>query len=199
MGRPFDIAVSWPTDMTEYSSDWQTGANYWGSYRTESISIAVNVPGFDFSVPPSIAEWQTYNDAILDYQEGIPQLRGDELRLDSRVDWFRDWTISPSETLSSVTPLIITLRAVDTTGTHFVDDSLQTHFDLASFTKVQFEFLEIVPVAGNDPRPISYQHWIGTIQSIVAVPEPTSGAMASLVVFSLYAYRRRTNGCSGAA
>lgn len=200
MGQPFTIAVSWPANAAEYSSDGQTGANYWGSYGSESISIDIDVPGFDFSVPPTIARRQTFNDATLDYRDGVPQLWGDELRLDGRVVWSRsviDWRMDSqdnvqSDTFTGVTPFILTLRAVDITGTHFVDDLLQTRFDLTSFTNVRFEFKQIVPVAGGDPRPVGYQHWIGTVESIVAVPEPTSRGLTSLTMLCLYLYRRRT-------
>ena len=87
MGRPFTVAVSWPDHAADYSSDWQTGANYWGSYTSESITADIDVPGFDFSVPPTIAQWETFNDAVLDYEQGVPQAWGDELRLIIRADW----------------------------------------------------------------------------------------------------------------
>ena len=190
MGRPFTVAVSWPANEADYSTDWQTGADYWGSYTTESISIDVNVPGFDFSIPPTIAQWETFNDTVLDYDWGVPQSWGDELRLISQVDWSRTFQFDPvfpgqnqPEPFNWVTEYLIKLRAIDATGTQLHDDSLQTTFDLTSFGSVGFEFQQLVPVSGGDPRPIVYQHWLGIVESIVVVPEPTFFGLALPAVF----------------
>jgi hypothetical protein len=87
---------------------------------------------------------------------------------------------------------LLSLRAIDPTASQFIDDSLQTSFDLTSFANVQFEFLEIVPIASLDPLPIVYQHWIGVVSSIIAVPEPGAASLAALAIFSvvLQSFRR---------
>lgn len=204
MGREFTIAVSWPASAADYSPDWQTGAGFWGSYTSESIFIEIDVPGFDFSIPPTIASWETFNDAVLDYYQGVPQSWGDELRLNSRTDWSHTLDIETTfggqtqiETLNWVANYLLTMRAVDGSGSHFVDDSLQTNFDLASFGSVLFEFQQIVPVAGSDPRPIVYQRWLGIVDSVVAVPEPSCGAVTSVALICGIFCRRLSRRCSG--
>jgi hypothetical protein len=200
MDRPFTVAVTWPESPSDYSSDWQTGSDNWGSYRSESISVKIDVPGFDFSIPPTIASWETFNDSVLVYDQGVPRQRGDELRLIGRTDRSQTLQIEATtfggqtqlETLNWVTEYLLTMRAVDTAAGHFVDDSLQTTFDLTSFDYVRFEFKQIVPVAGSDPRPIVYQHWLGIVDSIVAVPEPCSLAIALTSVSFVLLGRGRT-------
>jgi hypothetical protein len=197
MGQPFTVTVSWPESAANYSGDWQTGADYWGSYTTEAISIEVDVPGFDFSIPPAIAQWETWNDTVLEYEWGVPQSWGDELRLVSRADWSQTIEFEAmfqgqthTETLSWTTDYLFTLRAIDSTATVLDDQSLQVAFDLNSFGTLSFEFQQNVPVSGSDPRPIVYQHWLGIVESIVAVPEPTFSTLAaSAAICGLFSRR----------
>jgi hypothetical protein len=198
MGRPFTARISWPTSPDHYSSDWQTGTNHWGSYTSEAISIQLEVPSIEFVVEPSITQWETFNDTPLDYHQGTALTSGDELRLIGRADWtqtivfeshFGDET--RQESFTSVTEYMMTLRASDYDGALLDDDSLQTQFDLTAFDNVRFEFQQIVPVAGDDPRPIRMQHFLGTVDSIVVVPEPVGFGIGFIAVLGAAVLRRR--------
>ena len=203
IGKTFTLAVSWPDDLGVSVSDEQTGADYRGVYSSDAIEVSIDVPGLGFSVNPLTPQWQVFNDTGLDYFNGSPLLSGDELRLSSHLSWFREITVpsweppvsfpfSQSEsTLSFSTEYLLSLRLIDTTGVNLSDDSLPTRIDPSSFESVKLEFSQVVPVAGGDARPISYQHWIGTVTSIVAVPEPPAQCswLVSIVVV-LWGFRR---------
>jgi hypothetical protein len=204
MGRPFTLRVSWPESAADYSGDIQTGADYWGSYTSEAITLDLDVAGHEFSAPPVIYRWETFDNAVLDYHLGTPLLSGDELRLVGRADWTRtlefnfvDINGQPrSEMYVFDTEYQLSLRAIDETGGHFDDDSLQTEFDLTSFGHVRLELQQLVPVSGSDPRPIPYQHWLGVVDEIVAVPEPSAGVMAGVALAWLAICRwSRNPGC----
>ncbi len=169
MGQEFTIRITWPTSASQYSADWQPVGG-WGSYSTTAVNVEIEVPGFDFSVPPTISRWETYNDTTLDYEAGEPLTWGDELRLQTRADWARAGVTNPL----FATRYTVWLHAPDYTGSIFTDDSLQADFDLTIFKELWFEFNEAIPVAGSDPRPIRYEHWLGVVDSMVLVPEPAS-------------------------
>ena len=203
VGKPFTITISWPSNASDYTSDFQYTNDHWGEYGSDLISINIDVPGFNFSGPPTpyLSQWETWNDTVLTYDLGVPKLSGDELRLTSRVSWSQTYMYETTtfdghtqiESVTSATDYTMSLRAVDPSGNHFSNDSLQTNFDLASFSSLFFEFQQVVPVAGSDPRPIIFQHWLGIVDSVVAVPEPSSLAIFSwaLLAFPFHRLQRQ--------
>jgi hypothetical protein len=192
MGIPFTARVKWSGDSGNYAGDIQMGADYWGEYRTEAIEIDFDVPGFDFSIPPVIYSWETWNDTVLDYDYGAPVRLGDELRLVGRADWkvLVDMGMPADGPPPEPRPYflfdyLLTLRMIDESGGQVADQSLQLDFDPRTFGEVRFELQQLVPVSGGDPRPIYFEHWLGVVDEIVAVPEPAVGIMLAAVVAGL--------------
>ena len=200
MGLPFSLIVALPTDDADYSTDGQTGADYWGVYRSPVISLEIDVPGHELSVSDSNVNLEIFNDTVLEYWAGAPLSFGDELRLRGRAAWTRvvgggEHPLEQSP-LTMDLPLLLTLRASDFSGSLFTDDSLPTAFDPASFESIHIEFKEIVPVSGSDPRPIWHTQWNGRITSFVAASEPSSAYLVALAVLGtpLLKRRRATHG-----
>ena len=198
MGQPFTIRISWPESSDDYSADRQSGADYWGACLSTSISVDIDVADFDFSIPNIGAGWESWNDTNLLYVQGVSQYWGDELRLDTRVNITRQYmdTSGPRdqphfEPIDVIQRYELLLHAVDYTGTKLHDESLQTDFNLSSFDDVWFEFKEIVPVASSDLRPIHFEHWVGVVDSIIAVPEPSACYVASFGALFLAVVARR--------
>jgi hypothetical protein len=200
VGKSFTVTVSWPDSASDYTSDFQASNDHYGEYGSELISVHIDVPGFDFTGPPtpSLSDWETWNDTVLSYDYGVPKLSGDELRLTSRVSRSQTYmyeTLTSDghtqlESFTSTTDYTMSMRAVDTSGNHFSDDSLQTNFDLTSFGSIFFEFQQVVPVSGSTPRPFYVEHWLGVVDSVIAVPEPGCAAILSWAVAGAIVCRR---------
>src|SRR3954469_13210822 len=78
VGKQFTITISWPANAFDYTSDFQYTNDHWGEYGSELISINIDVPGLDFSGPPTpyLSQWETWNDTVLTYDQGVPKLSG---------------------------------------------------------------------------------------------------------------------------
>jgi hypothetical protein len=201
MGREFTVTVSWPANSADYSIDFNPGNDKSGVYRSELISAEISVPGFNFSIPPTISSWSTINDSGLKYVQGVPIEWGDELQLASRairtqrIETISATTIGQTELETStydwMTEYHLSLHAVDASGTLLADDSLQTTFDLTRFDYLRFEFIQSVPIAGGDPKPVYHQHWMGIVNSVVAIPEPSAFGICSVTLFLAAFHRLR--------
>jgi hypothetical protein len=140
------------------------------------------------------------NDSVLSYDAGVPQLSGDELRLVSRATRSQTFMYevvtldghTQIESFTSTTDYTMSFRALGPSGNHFSNDALQTNFDLASFSSLFFEFQQVVPVQGDGPRPICFQHWLGVVDSVVAIPEPSSLATFASALVGGIICRSRT-------
>jgi hypothetical protein len=192
-GLPFTAQLSYSTNPSNYSSDWQVSNTNWGEYEStpNAILLQLHFAGSDYLDDPSspVTEIDVRNDYGLFYSNGIPAFTGDQFGI-----WQR--TILPvtvSDNVNTYTvnwSYLLEFYASDTSGTVFNDDSLRTVVDFSKFDDLRILIVPVVPVndiVGGPSTPSYYDNVEGVIDSVQTVPEPTTATLAVLSAFSLLA------------
>lgn len=198
-GLPFTAELTYSLNPADYTGDWQYTNPNEGEYQslpTAAASLHLHYAGADYIDMPTLpsSTIQIWNDSGLFYNLGVPRFTGDQFAF-----WY--YTILPQtfgdegNSWTYNQEVLLRFYASDTSGTVFNDDSLRTVVDFSKFDDLRIEIDPVVPVGGivpAPPPPLYYDSIEGVIDSIQAVPEPSTISLASVAAVSLVSISLRT-------